>query len=226
MSDAILSICDLVRHFRTDAEDLLVIDHLDLEVRPAESVAIMGASGSGKSTLLSLIGGLDRPDSGSIIVGGTDIAGLEEPGLGAYRSTQVGFVFQFHYLIRDLDTRENVALPAMMRGIGRKKAQKRAEELLGELGLADRLDHVPSKLSGGERQRAAIARALINEPPLVLADEPTGNLDAANAEAVGDLLFDLPRRFGTTLLVATHDQGLASRATRILRLDRGRLSDS
>ncbi|HUX36707.1 MAG TPA: ABC transporter ATP-binding protein [Rectinemataceae bacterium] len=223
MNEALLAIVDLVRRFSTEAEDLIVLDHLGFSVGRGESVAIMGASGSGKSTLLSLIGGLDKADGGSILVEGADIVGFDESALGDYRSRFVGFVFQFHYLIRDLSAQENVALPAMMRGEGKKPALKKAAELLGELGLGERLGHVPSKLSGGERQRAAIARALVNEPPLVLADEPTGNLDAANASAVGELLFDLPARFGTTLIVATHDASIAGRAGRSLRLSQGRL---
>ncbi len=223
MSEALLDIVDLVRRFSTEAEDLVVLDHLGLSVWRGESLAIMGASGSGKSTLLSLVGGLDKADGGSIRVEGSDITDLDETALGDYRSRYVGFVFQFHYLIRDLSAQENVALPAMMRGMGKKAALKRAAELLGELGLGERLGHVPSKLSGGERQRAAIARALVNEPPLVLADEPTGNLDAHNAAAVGELLFDLPSRFGTTLIVATHDPSIAARAGRSLNLSLGRL---
>jgi len=223
MNESILEIEELVRRYRTEAEDLVVLDRLGFTVGKGESVAIMGASGSGKSTLLSLIGGLDRPDSGAIRVAGRDIAALEEGQLGDYRSRFVGFVFQFHYLLRDLSALENVALPAMMRGAPRKTAMRRAEELLGELGLGDRLSHVPSKLSGGERQRAAIARALVNDPPLVLADEPTGNLDAANAGTVGNILFELPVRFGTTLVVATHDASIAGRADRKLLLSGGRL---
>ena len=224
MNEPILLIEGLVRRFQTEAEDLVVIDNLDLSLDPGESVAVMGASGSGKSTLLTLIGGLDHADGGHIYAGGEDIVGLDEKALGAYRAKFVGFVFQFHYLIRDLSAQENVALPSMMTGTAKKIAMKRAAELLGELGLGARLAHVPAKLSGGERQRTAIARALINEPSIVLADEPTGNLDAANANAVGELLYNLPGSFGTTLLVATHDESIALRANRKLRLVGGKLA--
>ncbi|HUX40923.1 MAG TPA: ABC transporter ATP-binding protein [Rectinemataceae bacterium] len=223
MSEPILQVEGLVRRFLTEAEDLVVLAALDLRIETSESVAIMGASGSGKSTFLTLVGGLDRPDAGAIRIKGRDIVHLNEKALGEYRSRFVGFVFQFHYLIRDLSAQENVAIPAMMAGVPKKTAMKKAAELLGDLGLGERLDHVPAKLSGGERQRTAIARALVNQPELVLADEPTGNLDAANAAAVGDLLFSLPERFGTTLLVATHDESIASRADRRFRLVGGRL---
>ena len=223
MSEVILDVQGLVRRFRTEVEDLVVLDGLDLRIETSESVAIMGTSGSGKSTFLTLVGGLDRPDSGAIRIRERDIVHLNEKALGEYRSRFVGFVFQFHYLIRDLSALENVAIPAMMAGVSKRVAMKKAAELLGELGLEDRLDHVPAKLSGGERQRTAIARALINQPELVLADEPTGNLDAANARAVGDLLFSLPARFGTTIIVATHDASIAERADRRCRLIGGRL---
>ncbi len=223
MNEVILDVQGLVRRFRTEAEDLIVLSGLDLRIETSESVAIMGASGSGKSTFLTLVGGLDRPDSGVIRVKGRDIVHLDENALGEYRSRFVGFVFQFHYLIRDLSAQENVAIPAMMAGVSKKAAMKKAAGLLEELGLGERLDHVPAKLSGGERQRTAIARALVNQPELVLADEPTGNLDAANAAVVGELLFSLPRRFGTTLLVATHDESIAARADNRLRLAGGRL---
>jgi lipoprotein-releasing system ATP-binding protein len=224
MNDQLLSVRGLSKHFRTEAEDLAVLVGLDLEVAARESLAIMGASGSGKSTLLSILGGLDRADSGEIRAGSWQVEGLGERELSAYRSGFVGFVFQFHYLIRDFSAVENVALPAMMRGEPRVPSLKKATAILGELGLGDRLHHIPAKLSGGERQRTAIARALINSPQLVLADEPTGNLDAVNGEAVRELLFGLPRRFGTTIIVATHDAGLATRADRRLLMSGGKLA--
>lgn len=224
MNEQLLFVRGLSKHFRTEAEDLAVLVGLDLEVARMESLAIMGASGSGKSTLLSILGGLDKADSGEIHAGSWQVEGLGERELSAYRSAFVGFVFQFHYLIRDFSAVENVALPAMMRGEARAPALKRAAAILGELGLGDRLHHIPAKLSGGERQRTAVARALINSPRLVLADEPTGNLDADNGEAVRELLFGLPGRFGTTVIVATHDAGLASRADRRLLMRGGRLA--
>ncbi|MFZ4616199.1 MAG: ABC transporter ATP-binding protein [Rectinemataceae bacterium] len=224
MNDQLLSVRGLSKNFRTEAEDLAVLVGLDLEVAHRESLAIMGASGSGKSTLLSILGGLDRADSGEIRAGSWQVEGLGERDLSAYRSGFVGFVFQFHYLIRDFSAVENVALPAMMRGEPRVPSLKKAAAILGELGLGDRLHHIPAKLSGGERQRTAIARALINSPQLVLADEPTGNLDAVNGEAVRELLFGLPGRFGTTVIVATHDAGLATRADRRLLMSGGKLA--
>jgi len=221
--EALVEIRGLCRHFRTEAEDLVILSDLDLRLERGGSLAIMGASGSGKSTLLSLVGGLDRPDGGYLRAGDRLLHELDEGGLAEYRGGFVGFVFQFHFLIKDLSALENVALPAMMRGEGRGTAFARARELLVELGLGSRLDHLPSKLSGGERQRAAIARALVNSPPLLLADEPTGNLDAANAQAVRELLLSLPARYGTTLLVVTHDPVFASAAGACLVLEEGRL---
>ncbi len=226
MSELLLEIRGLSKHFRTEAEDLIVLEGLEFLVSEGESVAISGASGSGKSTLLSLIGGLDRADAGTIRAGQWSLHELDERRLAEYRSSFIGFVFQFHYLIGDFSAQENVALPAMMRGQPKNLAMKRASELLGELGLLARLTHRPSKLSGGERQRVAIARALINDPALVIADEPTGNLDATNARAVRELLYGLPRRFSTTLLIATHDPELAAPADRRCHLADGYLSPS
>ena len=180
-------------------------------------------SGSGKSTLLSIIGGLDHATSGSVRVGDWNLPSLGERKRTEYRATCVGFVFQFHYLLKDFDALENVALPAYMCGLPRKEAMDKAEALLSDVGLADRLHHFPSQLSGGERQRTAIARALVNNPPLLLADEPTGNLDSHNALLIRGLLFELAVRHGTTLLLVTHDQGLAGDASTRYELHDGRL---
>ena len=200
------------KRFQSGSEELHVLRGVELSVERGVSLAITGASGSGKSTLLSLIGGLDRPSSGEVLVGDWEVSSLPERLLADYRASAVGFVFQFHYLLKDFSALENVALPAYMRGEARATAFSRARSLLGDMGLADRANHFPSQLSGGERQRAAIARALVNSPGLVLADEPTGNLDEGSAGAVRELLFGLSPRYGATLILVTHDRELAAAA--------------
>lgn len=222
-SGAVLRCLNLVKSFKSQAETLRVLRGVDMELRAGCSASIMGASGSGKSTLLSIIGGLENFDSGELWVGDYALHRLSEKELPRYRSELVGFVFQFHHLLKDFSALENVALPAYMRGTPRAEAWARAETLLEKVGLAERKNHFPSELSGGERQRAAIARALVNNPLVVLADEPTGNLDASNAAAVRDLLFSLPALAGTTLIVATHDRGLAEKAEAGYLLEEGRL---
>jgi len=212
MSEPIVVCRGVEKTFASSVEELRVLRGLDLSIEPGARIAIMGSSGSGKSTLLSLIGGLDRATRGDIRVGTWNLGELPERRLAEFRASAVGFVFQFHYLLKDFTALENVALPAYMRGESKRSAFERAAALLDEMGLAERRDHVPAKLSGGERQRAAIARALVNRPGLILADEPTGNLDAANARAVRELLFGLSARHGTTIVVATHDAALASEA--------------
>ncbi len=226
MSDAVISCSGLAKTFSTAAESLHVLEGLELEVLKGERVAITGSSGCGKSTLLSILGGLDRASSGSIEVCGWDLSAIPERGLSAFRAQAVGFVFQFHFLLKDFTALENVALPAYMRGESRKSAYARAASLLRDMGLGERLDHIPAKLSGGERQRAALARALINGPALVLADEPTGNLDAASAASVSELLFGLSSAYGTTLVLVTHDASLADGADRRLRLAGGKLGEA
>lgn len=197
------------------------VDNVSLDVEEGEILALLGPSGSGKSTLLSLIGGLDRASSGELRVGEWLLSSLPERRLAEYRATTVGFVFQFHYLLKDFDAVENVALPAYMRGEPRSSAFERARRLLDDVELGTRLHHFPAQLSGGERQRAAIARALVNAPPLVLADEPTGNLDSASARKVRELLFGLSPRYGTTLILVTHDRELAEQADRRYELQDG-----
>ncbi len=224
MSEELVFCAGLGKTYLSDAESLVVLKNLDLRVEAGERVAVMGSSGCGKSTLLSILGGLDRASEGELRVCGCDLAAAPERSLSSFRASAVGFVFQFHFLLKDFTALENVALPAYMRGESRKTAYDRAASLLRDMGLGERLDHIPSKLSGGERQRAAIARALINNPRLILADEPTGNLDAANAEAVRELLYKLPSLYGTTLILATHDGSLAAGADRRLLLAGGRLS--
>jgi lipoprotein-releasing system ATP-binding protein len=223
MSEPIISCADLEKTFTTSAEILPILRKLNFSVDEGDTIAITGPSGSGKSTLLSIIGGLDRPSGGYLRVGSWELSSLPERRLTEYRSSVVGFVFQFHYLLKDFDALENVALPAYMRGLSREKAFERARALLCDVGLSDRLTHFPSQLSGGERQRAALARALINDPPILLADEPTGNLDAASAAVVRDLVFSLARSHGTTLVLVTHDLGLAAEANRRYELRNGQL---
>ncbi|HRY73913.1 MAG TPA: ABC transporter ATP-binding protein [Spirochaetia bacterium] len=212
MSEPILEASGLRKVFASQAEELEVLRGVDLRVEAGSRIAITGASGSGKSTLLSILGGLDRSSSGRLRVGPYELSGLPERRLTEYRAAFVGFVFQFHYLLKDFSALENVAIPAYMRSGDRKAAFERARSLLGDVGLEERLDHYPSQLSGGERQRAAIARALVNSPSLVLADEPTGNLDAASARGVRELLFGLSEKYGTTLVIVTHEPGLAAAA--------------
>jgi lipoprotein-releasing system ATP-binding protein len=223
MSECLVECVGLEKTFASAAEELRVLHGLDLSIEQGSRVAITGASGCGKSTLLSLLGGLDKPSGGSLRVGSLHLETLAERELTDYRAGTVGFVFQFHYLLKDFSALENVALPAYMRGEKKAEAYERAKVLLSDMGLGDRLDHLPGTLSGGERQRAAIARALINKPSLVLADEPTGNLDAASAKAVRDLLFGLADRYGTTLVLVTHDPEFAAQADQRYVLEDGKL---
>lgn len=225
MSEILIECRGLGKVFESSAEELAVLRGVDLEVEAGKTVSITGASGSGKSTLLSILGGLDRASSGFLRVGNYEVSKLSERRLTEYRASLVGFVFQFHYLLKDFTALENVALPAYMRGEKKKAAFGRAEAILCDVGLGGRLDHYPSELSGGERQRAAIARALINTPALVLADEPTGNLDAASASGVTELLFGLPAKYGTTAIIVTHDPRLAAKAERRFALKDGLLEE-
>jgi lipoprotein-releasing system ATP-binding protein len=224
MNEPLVACRGLEKTFASAAEDLRVLSDLDLSIDAGSRVAITGASGCGKSTLLSILGGLDRVTGGFVRVGKWNLESIPERDLTEYRAKAVGFVFQFHYLLKDFTAIENVALPAYMRGERRKDAYMRAAALLTDMGLAERLDHLPSRLSGGERQRTAIARALINRPSLVLADEPTGNLDSSSASSVKELLFGLSGRYGTTLVLVTHDAALAAEADLRYDLSNGKLS--
>ena len=214
----------LARRFVTGAESLEVLRGVNLSVPRGATVAISGESGCGKSTLLGLIGGLDRPTAGRVVVEGADITELTESALSAYRNRAVGFIFQFHFLLKDFTALENVVIPGMMRPESRRKLRERGRALLAEVGLESRRDAWPHELSGGERQRVAVARSLINEPPLLLADEPTGNLDERNARAVEDMLFGLSRAHGGTMIIVTHDPALAARAGSRYLLAGGALS--
>lgn len=225
MNDSpLIQVNDLHKSYPTAGEPLQVLKGVDLEVEAGEIVAVVGASGSGKSTLLNIIGALDRPTAGSVEVAGRDLNSLWDEALAEVRNLEIGFVFQFHYLLSEFSAQENVALPAMMAGVERESAMERALDLLNAVSLADRADHRPSKLSGGEQQRVAVARALTNRPSVVLADEPSGNLDNTTSESLHDLLWSLNESEGQTLIIATHNLQLASRAPRVLELYGGRLS--
>lgn len=225
MTDLALQATGIVREFRENGQILRILDGLDLEVERGEIVAILGVSGSGKSTLLSILGTLDRPDAGSMRLGGRDPFALSDRELSRLRANELGFMFQFHHLLPDLSALENVQLAARIAGEGFQAAQQRAQELLAQVGLFDRLTHRPGQLSGGERQRVALARALANRPSLVLADEPTGNLDPHNCAVLLDMLLGLARLHQQAFLIATHDPNLASGAHRRLRLVEGKLEE-
>jgi lipoprotein-releasing system ATP-binding protein len=212
------------KSYRDGARAVEVLHGIDLEVRAGERLAIVGPSGSGKSTLLHLLGGLDRPDRGEIEIGGTALAGLSAERLAAFRNRTIGFVFQFHQLLADFTALENVMLPGRIAGQPAREVAGRARDLLERVGLAERADHFPSQLSGGEQQRAALCRALLLEPPLLLADEPTGSLDPESGSTVVELLEELQRGRGTTAIVVTHNPAVAARCDRILTLEGGRLS--
>jgi ABC-type lipoprotein export system ATPase subunit len=213
----------LTHQYRADGGALVVLDRLDWSVAAGEFVAVTGRSGTGKTTLLSILGGLERPQTGEVRVGGTDLSGLGGNALAGYRRTTVGFVFQDFGLLSPLSALENVELALAFAAVRGARRSRRARELLDAVGLSDRARHRPAALSGGESQRVAIARALANRPRLVLADEPTGNLDDDSATRVLDLLSSLPAEHACTLVVVTHNHSVASRADRIVRLEHGRL---
>ncbi len=215
----------LTQYFDDAGVRVDVFHDLDLQIKKGERVAIVGASGSGKSTLLYMLGGLDRIKSGTVLIDGQDIAQLNAKKLGELRNQALGFVYQFHHLLAEFTALENVAMPLLIRGEPVQKARSKATELLNKVGLSHRLGHKPGELSGGERQRAAIARALVTEPKCLLADEPTGNLDNHTARQVYDLLIQLNEQLGVSLVLVTHDEQLASKMDRVLRLAEGQLSE-
>jgi lipoprotein-releasing system ATP-binding protein len=226
MIEPVLVASGVCKSFRQGPETLEVLRGVSLAVAPGERIAIVGASGSGKTTLLQILGGLDRPTSGEVRVDGRDIHHLSEKERGALRNQALGFVYQFHHLLPEFSALENVAMPLLIRRAPIAAARSQARELLQRVGLGDRLEHRPHQLSGGERQRAAVARALVTQPRLVLADEPTGNLDGVNAAQVFALMLELNRERGTSLIVVTHDLRLAARMERVLEIDAGVLSES
>ncbi|MEX2207558.1 MAG: ABC transporter ATP-binding protein [Myxococcota bacterium] len=222
MSD--LEARNVVKRFQLGDETIEVLSGLSLRLAPGESVAVLGVSGAGKSTLLHVLGGLDRPSSGQVLFGGKDLTGLPAREIAAFRNRSLGFVFQSHHLLPEFDAEENVMMPCMLAGLPRREARERARAMLAQVGLSHRLRHGPGKLSGGERQRVAIARALVLRPSVVLADEPTGNLDPHTADEVVDLFLRLNADAGTALVLVTHNEKLANRLAKKCYLVEGRLA--
>jgi len=222
MSDAFIEVQQLYKTFGNGAKQVDVLKGIDLVIRPRETLAIVGASGVGKTTLLHILGTLDRPTSGKVLYDGKDVFTLDERALALFRNRQVGFVFQFHHLLPEFNALENTMLPCLIQGISKKEALSRAEAILTLVGLKERLSHRPGEMSGGEQQRVAVARAMVLEPRVLLADEPTGNLDTRTGEAVFDLLQELNRDKGLTLIIVTHNMKLAGRLSRQIQMVDGR----
>jgi len=224
MSEPFLRTRGLHKSYPVAGQRLHVLRDLDIEVARGEMVAIVGASGVGKSTLLHVLGGLDRADAGEVLLGDADLAHITDDALVAFRNRQVGFVFQFHHLLPEFTALENVEMPLRIARMTPAAARPRAEALLARVGLSERLGHRPGMLSGGEQQRVAVARALVQHPSMLLADEPTGDLDEATADALHRLLRDMHAEFGLTAIIATHNPRLAQQCDRVLRLEGGRLT--
>jgi lipoprotein-releasing system ATP-binding protein len=213
------------QYFQEDGSELQILEGVDFAVSRGEAVAIVGASGAGKSTLLHLLGGLDRPTAGEVLLQGRDLAKLSERELATVRNEGIGFVFQFHHLLRDFTALENVMMPLLIRGTSRAEAAERARSLLNDVGLSQRVTHKSSQLSGGEQQRVAVARALANQPVVVIADEPSGNLDTHTGEQLHELFFRLRTDHGVAMVIATHNRDLAERADRLLHMKEGQLRE-
>ena len=224
MSEPLIAVKGVTKQVADSTGSLTILHEISFKLLPRESVAIVGASGSGKSTLLSILAGLDTPSAGSVVLAGTDLFSLDEDARAELRAQQVGFVFQSFQLLGNLNALENVMLPLELKG--RRDARAAATEMLDRVGLSQRLSHYPRVLSGGEQQRVALARAFVMQPALLLADEPTGSLDFATGATVMDLMFDMNREAGTTLVLVTHDAEIAKRCQRQLRMEAGRLTEA
>lgn len=216
---ALISLKNVVKSYPVGREELLVLDNISLDIDEGDLLAVTGPSGAGKSTLMHIMGGLEKPNSGDVLFNGAEIYNLHGTDLDKYRNQNVGFVFQSHYLLDDFTALENVAVPALFAGANMREASERAETLLASVGLSDRTGHFPKELSGGEQQRVALARALMNNPTMILADEPTGNLDKANSRTVQDILFAL-RDIGIAVVIVTHDQQIADQCGRVFHLQK------
>ena len=222
-NSAVLECRNLAKSYSEGPAEVQVLQGVELLLKPGERVAIVGSSGSGKTTLLNMLGGLDTPSSGSVWLAGEELSALSEKKRGLLRNRALGFVYQFHHLLAEFNALENVCMPLLISSMPVPEARQRAESLLTRVGLGSRMQHKPAELSGGERQRVAIARALVNQPKLVLLDEPTGNLDRTTAQTIQELILELSISLGTAFLVVTHDPALAQQMDRILTLEEGRL---
>ena len=222
----LLKVSNIVKNYVSGAETLHILKGISFEIEEGKTAAISGQSGSGKSTLLNIIGGLDRSDEGKVYIKTNkkmEITSFSEKEMSLYRSKMVGFIFQFHYLLKDFTALENIMLPAFISGMKKKEAMERAKELLADIKMEKRKNHFPSQLSGGERQRIAVARSMVNEPAIILADEPTGNLDQQNSDIIAQLLFDSVKKRNKTMIIVTHDKTVASRACIRFNLEYGQL---
>ena len=224
MSEPLLEVNDLFKSYGSGDQRVEVLKGISMQIRHGETIALLGASGAGKSTLMHIIGVLDRPTSGGVRYAGVDVFSKSERDLASFRNGSIGFVFQFHHLLPEFTALENVMMPALISGVSRDKASESALAILEEVGLAHRVTHKPGELSGGEQQRVAVARALVMQPDLLLADEPTGNLDMKTSESIHQLFEDLHSRRGLSILVVTHNERLAARTTRQIRLVDGKIS--
>jgi lipoprotein-releasing system ATP-binding protein len=222
MADSVLDVRGVTKQFRTGQNRLDVLKGIDLTVGVEEIVAIVGPSGAGKSTLLHIVGGLERPTSGTVLLDGTDLFTVSEEERARLRNRSIGFIFQFHHLLKDFTALENVMMPLLIRGEKQGDAARAASDLLARVGLSERLDHLPSELSGGESQRVAAARAMVTDPRIILADEPSGNLDSERSGQIHDLLWDLARENGQACIIVTHDRALSDRADRVIVMSDGR----